>query len=270
MVSPLSAGADATKSLIILGDSTTANGIAVGKLVDNFASDGMNIDLRGTRGEAPAKHEGRSGWSWDTYFTTDTITYTDGRGTVDNPFYNPTSQTFDASYYFAHSGVSAPDWFFLNMGINDMFSFANDAALESGIVTALGLLESAITSIKTAAPATKIGLCLTIPPNHSQDAFGKAYKCNQTRDRYKRNNLIWVNRLISEYDNHEAENIYLVPIYTNLDTVYNMGMETLPVNARNTDITYQSPISNGGVHPVASGYWQIADVYTAFLKAYVE
>jgi hypothetical protein len=41
----------------------------------------------------------------------------------------------------------------------------------------------------------------------------------------------------------------------------------LPVNARNTEVTYESPIENGGVHPVLSGYWQIADIYTAFLKA---
>ena len=39
-----------------------------------------------------------------------------------------------------------------------------------------------------------------------------------------------------------------------------MGLEDTKVNARNT-ITYSSPIANGGVHPVESGYWQIADVY---------
>ena len=76
-----------------------------------------------------------------------------------------------------------------------------------------------------------------------------------------------VEALIAKYDNKESDGIYLVPIHTNLDTIYNMGMETLPVNARNTSITYESPIGNGGVHPVESGYWQIADVYTAFLKA---
>ena len=58
-----------------------------------------------------------------------------------------------------------------------------------------------------------------------------------------------------------------VNIFTNLDTTYNMGLESTPVNARNTAITYESPIANGTVHPVESGYKQLADVYMAFLKA---
>jgi hypothetical protein len=76
-----------------------------------------------------------------------------------------------------------------------------------------------------------------------------------------------VQSLIENFSGRESERVYIIPINACLDTVYNMGMETLPVNARNTDVTYQSPIANGGVHPVTSGYWQIADVYTAFIKA---
>ena len=153
------------------------------------------------------------------------------------------------------------------MGINDVFGFTSDSAYESGVMTILERAESAVQSILDATTTTKVCVCLTIPPNHSQDAFGKAYECDQTRNRCKRNNTLWVNALIEMFENRESERIYLIPIHTNLDTVYNMGMETLPVNARNAAATYQSPIANGGVHPVESGYWQIADVYTAFLKA---
>jgi len=72
--------------------------------------------------------------------------------------------------------------------------------------------------------------------------------------------------LIEKYDGREDDGIYTIPIHTNLDTIYNMGLETNVVNSRNS-MTYQSPIANGGVHPSIEGYWQIADVYTAFLKA---
>ena len=262
-----SANSGVTKTLIILGDSTTYNGIAVTKLNENFADDVMNISTIGTMGTSPNNHEGRSGWKLSDYFTKASITYTDGRGTIYNPFYNPTTQTFDAAYYFANSGIAKPDWFFINMGINDVFAQTTDAALRTQIETCIEYVDSMIESIGGASESTKIGLCLTIPPNHSQDAFGKSYACGQTRDRYKRNNLLWVHSLIETYSNRTGDGIYLIPIYTNLDTVYNMGLETLPVNARNTDVTYQSPIGNGGVHPVSSGYWQIADVYTAFLKS---
>ena len=77
---------------------------------------------------------------------------------------------------------------------------------------------------------------------------------------------MFVNKLIDEYGGKEAERIYLVPINTALDTVYNMPLETIPVNARNPDITYQSPTGNAGVHPNASGSWQVADVYAALIK----
>lgn len=79
--------------------------------------------------------------------------------------------------------------------------------------------------------------------------------------------MLFVQGIIETYDERESDSIYLVPIYTNLDTTYNMGLESDPVNARNTSITYESPIANGGVHPAEVGYKQLADVYMAFLKA---
>jgi lysophospholipase L1-like esterase len=267
VITSASAGSGQTKTVIVLGDSTTNNGKVIEKLHENFASDVMSVTTLGTRGTTPNNHEGRSGWSWDTYFTKESVTYTDGRGTVYNPFYNPSTQTFDASYYFANSGISKPDFFIVNMGINDVFGFTSDSAYDSGVTTILERAETAVQSVLDATTTTKVCVCLTIPPNHSQDAFGKAYNCGQTRNRYKRNNTLWVDALMNLFKDRESERIYLIPINVCLDTIYNMGMETLPVNARNTDITYQSPISNGGVHPVESGYWQIADVYTAFIKA---
>ena len=270
VITAASAGSGVTKSVIVLGDSTTYNGTVISKLHENFSGDVMGISTLGTMGTSPNNHEGRSGWTLNDYFTKASITYPAGdpRGTIYNPFYNPTSQTFDANYYFANSGVSKPDWFFINMGINDMFSYTADDALDTQIATCIGYLNSMITSIKNASENTKIGICVTIPPNASQDAFGKAYSCGQTRNRYKHNNAVWAAQIISEFYDMESNGVYIIPIHTNLDTVYNMGMETLPVNARNTDVTYQSPIGNGGVHPAGVGYWQIADVYTAFLKAH--
>lgn len=266
IITAADAGSGTSKSVIVLGDSTTNSGTVIEKLNANFSGDVMSITTLGTRGTSPNNHEGRSGWKWEDYFTKASITYTDGRGTVYNPFYNPTSQTFDAAYYFANSGISKPDYFIVNMGINDVFGYASDSALSSAMTTIMSRCEAAVASILEATTTTKVCVCVTIPPNRSQDAFGKAYGCAQTRDRCKRNNAIWAKALIDTFDGRESERIYVIPIHANLDTVYNMGLETLPVNARNTDVTYQSPIANGGVHPVASGYWQIADVYTAFIK----
>lgn len=261
IVSAAERGSGVTRSLLILGDSTTNNSKLTEKIAENFSGDGMNLTLLGTRGDAPNSHEGRAGWTLAFYNTK-----AEHNG-VANPFYHPVSGAFDASYYFANTGVAVPDYFVINLGINDMFGFADDATAETGIATALGLLDDTIASVRAAAPSTKICVALTIPPNYSQDAFGKAYKCNQTRDRYKRNNALWVAKLIEMYQGRETEGIYILPINTNLDTRYNMGFEAARVNKRNSE-TYQQPIGNGGVHPVESGYWQIADVYWFFLKSF--
>ena len=265
VVASASAGSGETASIIILGDSTTDNGQAVAHLNGNFADDVMGVATLGTRGTAPNNHEGRSGWKISDYFTKASITYTDGRGTIYNPFYNPSAQTFDADYYFSNSGIAKPDWFAINLGINDVFSYTHDAELEKAMETVLARYEEMVQSVLDATTSTKVCVCVTIPPNNSQDAFGKAYGCNETRDRVKRNNTIFANALIEQFDGRENENIFVIPIHTNLDTIYNMGMESIQVNARN-ETTYQSPIGNGAAHPSESGYWQIADIYTAFLK----
>ena len=262
-VADTSAGSGVTRSLIVLGDSTTNNSIAVTKLNTNYATDVMGLETIGTRGRDANMHEGRSGWTFRAYFTVQTDS---GAPDVFNPFFNPETETFDAAYYFANSGIKKPDWFFINLGINDTFGYTLDSILEGVIDGLNSMCDSMIASIKEASPNTKIGVVLTIPPNYSQDAFGKAYKCGQTRARYKHNNVIWVDNQIRRYENREEEGIYLIPIHTNLDTKYNMGMETNYHNKRNTTMTYESPITNGGVHPVDSGYWQIADVYWFFLK----
>ena len=153
------------------------------------------------------------------------------------------------------------------MGINDVFLSDSDDAVLAKIKTCKTQCDAIITSLKNAVSGIKIGIAITIPPNRSQDAFGKAYGCGQTRDRYKSNNLMFVQAIIDAYDDKESDGIYLVPVFTNLDTTYNMGLETTPVNARNTAVTYESPIANGGVHPAESGYKQLADVYMAFIKA---
>ena len=260
IVASANAGSGTTASIIVLGDSTTDAGTPISKLHENFTGDAMSVETLGTRGASPNNHEGRSGWKFDFYMNNQTVSQ------VTNAFYNPSTSKFDASYYFANSGVAKPDYFVINLGINDVFGPETERNLYTIIEEKIDQCDAMISSVQTASPSTAVVVCLTIPPNYSQDAFGKEYKNGQTRARYKRNNILWVQRLIEEYDNRESEGIYVCPINLSLDTIYNMGFETIPVNARNTDITYSSPIGNGGVHPVVSGYWQIADVYKAFLK----
>ena len=256
-------------SIIILGDSTTDNGKCVEKIIENFL-DGEQLSIRmlGTRGKDEYKHEGRSGWNLEDYFTRAFETYSDYRNIIQNPFFNPDTETFDASYYFDETKTEKPDLFIISMGINDMFPYKTDEECIKAIDIAIQRIDAMITSIKEASPKTIIGISLTIPPNHSQDVFGKAYGTWQTRDRYKRNNALWVQTLITNYcGREENDQIYIIPTHCALDTEYNMGeAEEVSVNARNPGVKYKTYKKNGGVHPSDEGYWQIADAYTAFFK----
>lgn len=262
IISTESAGTGDTVKVIVLGDSTTAGGTAVTKLHSDIDGTGMTIETLGTRGTSPNNHEGRAGWRFRSYFNS-------GSDETTNPFYNPTTQTFDASYYFTNTGTAIPDWFIINLGINDVFGALSDSEANTEIDSVFGYADAMISSILSVSQSIKVGLCLTIPPNDSQDAFGKDYGCGQTRNRYKANNTILVSRMINKYDNKESDRVYLIPINTALDTVYNMTRESNPVNARNTSVTYMSPTGNAAVHPNETGYWQVADVYTAFIKGNV-
>jgi hypothetical protein len=256
-VTPTEAGSGVTRSVLIIGDSTTANGTVVAKLNENFRDDPMNIVTIGTKGTAPNNHEGIGGWTVNKWRTSPER----------NPFYNDAKSEFDFAYFMKNQGFASADYVIINLCINDMFRFWNDSALEGGIAQALEDYEFRIGSIHAYQSDIRIGVAVTIPPHYSQDAFGRAYQTLQTRWRYKRNLSQWTKALIERFQQREPERIYLVPIHTNLDTRHNMGAEPLPVNARNP-MLIDMPLPGSGVHPAESGYWQIADVYWYWLKSF--
>ncbi len=251
-VAPADAGAGVNRSILVIGDSTTANGVMLSKLYQNFADDPMDITLVGTLGGAPVCHEGRSGWTTEQYYQD-----------PESPFVF--DGVFDFSRYMAAQSFGAPDYVLINLGINDVFTYEDDSALQEKIQSMLTQYQAMTVSIHAYCSDIRIGLCVTIPPAYDQDSFGKAYGCDISRWRYKLNNFLWTKALIETFTGQEDANIYLVPINTNLDTRYNMGLESTPVNARNS-YTELSTISNGNCHPDESGYWQIADAIWYFLK----
>lgn len=260
VISSSTTGEGVTKKILIIGDSTTDNdtvSTVVQKLLENFTNDAMNIEAIGTKGTGVYKHEAKSGATIDT-FTTDN---------ADNPFWNPATQALDFSYYLTQNSLNAPDYVILNLGINDEIGAIADHNAEWAADKVIQGYNSLIACIKAHSPAIKIGVALTIPPCYWQDAFGKTYGNVYYRWRHKRNIFILDKKLINAFKNKEADGIYLVPIYTNIDTRYNYGLEENPVNARNPR-TIESPAEWYTVHPDTPGYWQIADVYWFWLKSF--
>lgn len=270
VVKALSVGGTVTKTALFIGDSTTNANTPSVKLLENFnqTDDPMAINLIGTRGTTPALHEGRGGWTAKQYCTVASS------GTYTNAFWNAATSKFDFANYMTTNGYSNLDYVFINLGINDMFNPKTDEEVNASASEALTYFDEMVASIRAYSATIKIGIAITIPPNYSKDSFARPYgspgntRINQTRDRYKRNNILWVDKLIAHFKGRTSELIYLVPIHTNIDTIYNYGTVTESPNARNTDTQIALPAYNGGVHPADSGYWQVADVYWYWIKSF--
>ena len=90
-------------------------------------------------------------------------------------------------------------------------------------------------------------------PGSNQDGFGKSYGCLQSSWQYRKN-LDYYNRALLKKG--KEMNIYVVPVYMNIDTENNYPTLVQPVNKDNSKhITRQ----DNGVHPAKAGYYQMGD-----------
>ena len=145
-------------SALVIGDSTVAQNIMTQKMLDAFTSRSKTLTLLGTKGTAPNKHEGRSGWSAKDYCTQAS------RDGVANPFYN---DGFDFSYYMTSQGYSAPDFVVVQLGINDLYG-ADFGTFEATKIETAGYVKEIIESILSYNSSQKI--LLNLPTAVNSDA----------------------------------------------------------------------------------------------------
>ena len=146
-------------SLLAIGDSTVDHDTMTATLLSHFTEKGKTLTLLGTLGDNSGtnKNEGRAGWK-----ATDYLTNRQYDGVV-NPFYNPSTQTFDFSYYMTNQGYTAPDFVVLQLGINDLYN--NYTAQE----TTWNAIKTMIDSIRAYNSGIKIILNLPTTPNADQN-----------------------------------------------------------------------------------------------------
>lgn len=265
-----------SRKVLMIGDSTWSHGIVAAELVNLFKADGKyTLTLVGSNSgsqndsEAVSRSvrvEAIAGWTFN-LFTTDTSTAwtaNSGASRTGSPFSFAGAFNF-SSYLSAQSiTMSSGDWVLINLGINDIFAATTDASIQTVTGGMLSQLAAWITSIKAAVSGVRIGICITIPPNSSQDAFGTNYGTGQTLRRYEQNLRVWRDAIITNYDTAVTSNVYVIPYHVGLDRVNNYGTSSVALNARNAT-TYNRP--NNGVHPTYSGYYQLADLLRSYLKA---
>lgn len=195
------------------------------------------------------------------------IVYASSSQTSANPFYNPSTLMFDIGYYLTNTSQSlaSNDWIFFQLGINDVFSYTDIPTAEAKVATMVTQLNAIIANIHAYNANIRIGLVVTFPPA-DQNAFGESYSVGQLSEMYRKTGLItWQNKMLSEYDNTTTVNnkTYLVAAHLNLDVRNNFQTTTRAVNSRNTNT---ETVQSNGVHPAASGYAQISDMYAGLIK----
>ncbi|HJA90859.1 MAG TPA: SGNH/GDSL hydrolase family protein [Candidatus Jeotgalibaca merdavium] len=237
------------KNVIWIGDSFSEDYKMVQNTSDLLVAYNKNVNFLGTRqtsGEI-ARHDAFTGASVSNYFGA-TIS------SVVNPFYNPTSETFDFAYYMTNnqSGVTI-DYFAIALGINDITRSNTDAPIE----LAMTRIQSIIDSVHSFDPTIKI-LVRTINPQAQNNVrWENSYADNFMRvGRLKYMQEKWNEAIINQFDN--KTNIIVLHDGASLDTRYGLNTETL------TPVKFMPEIEEivtKDTHPNQIGSKQLADVF---------
>lgn len=191
------------------------------------------------------------------------IPYTQAMMTAANPFWNLKTRRLDfKKYLLDHSyTLTKDDLITVHLGINDVFNDISASKLES-IKTDF---DKMVNEFRAVIPQINIGLCITIPPSISQDAFAVNYASGQTLKRYIENYKQLVDFLLSNYDTPamRASRIYCIGFNYSIDRTNNFHKVTMKANARSTQII---ETWGNGVHPDNSGYYQMGDALYCFIK----
>lgn len=268
-VYPGDAGAGQNLTLLIMGDSLTNANVYPTELYDLCQADGNpKLTLLGTNipnKERPeVRHEGYGGWRAESFVTMwgDDIWSKEGRRARSPFLFEKGGKPDFKRYCDEQNGGQGPDFVTILLGCNDNFG-AKDDNIEASIDNFEKNMEILIAEIHRVRADTKIGVISLMPPAATQDAFGANYGCSQTRWQYRKNQQRVLERSFVKFTGREAENVFFVPAYVNLDTVNNYPIAKGPANSRSDQTVNR--LCNG-VHPAPSGYRQLADGLYCWLK----
>jgi lysophospholipase L1-like esterase len=272
-VYPADAAAGKAVTALLVGDSLTGAMTYTEELVKLMAAPGNpQLTLIGSNGAGALRNEGYGGWTAQRFVTLwgpDPITADGRRGRSPFLFERDGKPVLDFQKYCdAHNGGKGPDVITLLLGCNDTFN-ARESNLEAAVTDFLKYLDLLVVEFHRVRPDTKIGLISLLPPAATQDSSGAVVGCAQTRWQYRRNVHRVNERLVEKYGGREAEGLFLVPAYVNLDTVHNYPVAEVPANARAAGPGSTILRQNNDVHPAASGYRQLADSLYCWMKGIV-
>jgi hypothetical protein len=227
------------KKLILMGHSFFDQGYLPKYIYDKCQLPGNPaISLHGKKvswADANARHEGYGGQM--------------ARWFINNPS-SPIKygSTFSIRKYFNDVICTNcnPDWIIIHLDLND---FCGYTALTGNTIQEIQdsitmdwnrNFNRIIDSIRVTTPTTKIGICMSPPPNARQSAFDLNFPGNpvlSNRWRWKKIIACLAQKQIQRYGNRESENIFLIPEYLDLDDLNEYST---------TEASHPDPISGYG------------------------
>lgn len=250
-----SVGSDVTRKVLLIGDSWTAPGKYARELRNLFEAqdEPMNITLLGTLGNGGSYvgpengyHEGHGAYSAKTYCTKSTY------NGYANAFYNPTTETFDFSYYMNNCGYSGVDDVFVNLGINDVAEVQD----YDDIIGYWNIITNSIKSYNSNIKVF-IGLC-GLP---AQYKYGTGQNNNSNRSKARR--LMLHKKLMEEYGDRESEGYIIVPLHLSIDSEHDFPTVQLARSHRDATLV---DYCTDYVHPNDIAYNKIADRIRTYIK----
>jgi len=238
------------KNIVTIGDSLTN---AKPWLSELRTISGNKFTMVGTKGTAPLKHEGRSGFSANNYLTATSDGF-EGFGV--HPFWNGTR--FNWNYYKTQTGLK-PDAVQLFLGTN---------AMEINPTTNAASIKQIVDYIRQDDATIPIFIVYTLYRGN-QDGIGNetgsdGYVITQgewelEEDAKVFNLMVALNELFYTYTN-----LYFVPIALCHDSEFNFGAVSTPVNPRAIQTEL---LPSQATHPQDQGYYQFADImFSAMAK----
>lgn len=237
-----------TASAMVIGDSTVTQGNYIcQKLLSCFSAAGGALTLLGTRGTAPARHEGRAGWKASDYCTKA------ADGTYTNPFYN---NGFDFSHYMTTQAYTGVGVVVLQLGINDIFY----AGLDSFSAAAtIGYLDTMVNSILNYDSSIKVIVDLLTPPNGNPSVFTEKYGTSQIDFVYRMNTIRMSKALMEHFSGNIS--VAISPNNCVLDPAQDINDGVHPTEggyAKLGQMIYETML---GVHSGDSGGGQVAPLW---------
>ena len=243
---PSSAGSGQSAKVMIIGESTSESTYLLNAISDHLANDVVDFELVGSKTNGGIVNEARSGWG------SGTLRYVESALDRTNAFFDASKGEFDFQYYLDSTGVAMPDIVAINFGINEP-----NREVPGGLgADQVANYEFFINNIRAVNPNVKIIIGLT----HSSSRFG-----NFRRLARREVILARTEATIKAFKGRENEGIYLAPYYLNIDPIWDMQYEEIPLNVHQPTLKdYQG---TDQVHPSETGYKKMADVLYWAIKS---